>query len=276
MKNNIKFFVGLMLSLTSSFAHGQPIDPSHYPKELLFLGKPIDPLCFFNLEDETSKINLKQCGLFVEKYRISGKNDYLMKQGYYGFNWQDVSDKDQTLNGYGGSSYYKAWDAGNHQYWLLTMNNGGGTGNFASINLYSRKNFDTATLKTIDGGDRCNGGINYAEKANHSLLYSVNLTGYDFLALAKINPRHLQAYNDLSSCAICCVGEAYYEVDKRLKPKFLYVKLDSKKWDELPEQGKYNDCFNKLFISYVSSGKNKLDTEQLKQFVEKFNSSCVK
>jgi hypothetical protein len=160
---------------------------------------------------------------------------------------------------------------------LYTANNGGGSGDFTTIDLYSRKDADTAISKTIVGGDRCNGGVGDAKEKDHHLQYSVNVTAYDFLGLAKNNSHQLKAYDDLASCAVCCAAKAIYEVDAKLKPKLLYVDLGKNaKVNEMPEQGKYQACFNKIFAAYVSDGKNKLDEVQLTQFVKQFNEACIK
>ena len=62
------------------------------PHALTYQGKPIDPLCFFELESSSggsSQVNLTQCGLHAEKGRsISGKNEQLIAKGFIGYDYK--------------------------------------------------------------------------------------------------------------------------------------------------------------------------------------------
>lgn len=246
--------------------------PAQVPTDLMYLGKPIDSLCF-NLDANSNTIQLNTCGIKKEKYTLSSVNSDLIKKGYVGFDWKDTTAS-YPAEGY---SYYKIFPADNQQYWIYTINNGGGSGEFTAINLVKRKNADTLAIKTIIGGDRCNGGIQDVQQQNNQLKFSVNLTAFDILALTNENPHQLKAYDDLAACAVCCFGKAYYEVNSSLALKLMYVELDtSDNFDDLSTQGKYQQCFNELFKQYVTQGKTKLNEAQLKQFGKEFNEKCVK
>lgn len=242
------------------------------PADLIYLGKPIDSLCFYN-EERTTLINLNDCGIKKEKYMATGQDNDLIKNGYIGFNWKDTNAS-FSLKGY---SYYKFFPASDNSYWVYTMNNGGGSGDFTAINLMQRKNEDTIEVNTIDSGDRCNGGIQDVKKEGDHLIFSANLTASDFLAIINQNPHHLKAYDDLAACAICCTGKAFYDVIPNSLPKLNYIDLGTtNNIEEMPSQGKYQSCFNKLIARYVSSGKNKLNEFQLKTLITEFNEKCVK
>ncbi len=271
MQSHFRFANFVLLSLTLSTAHAAALTPSDYPPALTFTKRPIDPLCFANLENNSDKIHLKNCGIEKTKYTITEKYKKLNQDKFYGFNWKDTSVDYPS----GGASYYKAWDAGHNQYWIYTLNNTGGSGDFSAINLYARQSEDSATLQHIDGGDRCNGGIEDVTNKNHHLRYGVNLTAYDLFALANKNPHNLKAYDDLSACAVCCAAKAYYDIDVQAKLKLLYVDLGKNtNTAEMPMQGTHQACFNNLLAAYVVKGKNKLDHVQLAQFVDEFNKKC--
>ncbi len=260
-KFKLVFCISLFTSLASAF-----------PADLMLENKPIDSLCFFNLENNKSTINLKQCGIKKEKYILKGTNADLIKKGYIGYDWQDP-----TLQGSAqGYSYYRYFNAGNNQFWVYTINNGGGSGDFTAINLVKYKNKDKLELKNINGGDRCNGGISDVSYKNDKLLFGMHLTAYDLIKLANKAPTSLKAYDDLAACAVCCVATAKYEVSSSATSTLLYVDLNLvKSIKEMPEQGQLQSCFNKMLVSYIDAGFTRLNNDQLSQLADKFNKLCV-
>jgi hypothetical protein len=266
-----RYLIAILFIVLMSSVEALPSNSENVPSNLMFSGKPVDSLCFFNLESNSNLIHLKNCGVIKEKFTITGHDDSLIKKGYIGFNWQDPDSKSQ------GDSYYKIFSAGPNQYWIYTINNSGGSGVFTSINLVKPKNIDTLEIESIMSGDRCNGGVQDVAEHNKQLSYSVNLTASDFLSLANKNPHHIKAYDDLSACAVCCSAKAFYEVDSSLKPKLKYVELNQNETiADMPSQGTYQACFNKLLASYISKKEMKLNQEKLTNFVNQFNETCVK
>jgi len=243
------------------------------PPDLIFKNKPIDALCFNISEGNPSTIDLNNCGLTKEKYILKGSDKSLIQKGYIGYNWQDPEFQGATQ----GYSYYKIFNAGNHQYWLFTVNNGGGSGSFTSIYWVKRKNAETLEIKALSGGDRCDGGLQDVSEVNNTLTYSVNLTAYDFITLSPKYAPKLQAYDNLAACAVCCVAKAFYEVSTNTPPQLKYVDLGkNKNPEEMPDQGTYQSCFNQLFSSYVSLGETQLKQNKLDEFAIKFNQRCMK
>ena len=246
---------------------------SKFPEDLIFLNTPVDTLCFSNLKDNSPVIHLNQCGIQQQKWVIQSQNSDLIKAGFVGFEWKDPKASFPSQ----GSSYYKAFEALDHQYWIYTLNNNGGSGDFTAVSLVKRKNTDTLEIKRIADGDRCNGGIQDVKEIGHHLVYSVNLTAYDFLPLAHDNPHHLKAYDDLSSCAACCVAKAFYEVDSTLKPRLKYVDLgNSSKTADMSQQGSHQACFNTRLAARIAKGESTFNDTTLKKFVKEFNEYCVK
>src|SRR5690606_23485956 len=124
-----------------------------------------------------------------------------------------------------GYTYYKFFNAGNNQYWIYSINNGGGSGDFTNLYLVQRLDSHTLGIQTIAGGDRCNGGIQNVTKKNNHLTFIVNLTPYDLIALSNTKIQNLNAYDDLAACAVCCAAKAFYIVDNQSKLKFDYADL---------------------------------------------------
>jgi hypothetical protein len=182
------------------------------PAQLMYLGKAIDPLCLFDLESAKSVVDLSHCGLNLKtQYKILGKNNTLMSKGFIGYDYGLKTNDSTHLSGY---SYYKSLGTVGRFAIVQTINNSGGTGVFSFLNLIQRDG-DSINVSVIKGGDRCNGGVvNSTRKGtstNERLVYSVNLTPYDFLTLTHDNPHHLKAYKDLSACAACCAAHAVYQ-----------------------------------------------------------------
>ncbi len=243
------------------------------PTDLMYLDKPIDALCF-SAAEKSDTIDLRDCGYLKEKYTVKGQNADLLKKGYTGYNWQDNREASFQPQGY---SYYKAFDAGNKQFWIYSINGTGGSGDFTAIQSVKRTDPDTLATKVIISGDRCNGGIQDVSEKGRQLIFSANLTAFDLLPLADSNPHNLKAYDDLAACAVCCTAKAFYEIGSDEKLNFKYVELDKvTKTEEMSTQGTHQACFNKLFASYVKKGETKLNETKLKKFVNEFNATCVK
>lgn len=263
MKIRVCWFILLAYLLAAKISAAVPAD-------LMFHDKPIDALCFFNVEGK--EIELKQCGLAKAKYAVKGHNASLIEKGYIGYNWQDP-EYPGPAEGY---SYYKFFNAGKNVYWLYTINSGGGTGDFTAILRVKRKSTDILEIETLVDGDRCNGGVQDVSAVNDHLSFSQNLTAYDLIALSKKAAPDVKAYDDLAACAICCVAKAYYELSGNAQLQLSYVDLDKvKEIQEMPEQGTLQPCLNQLFTSYATEGKTKLKHNMLDEFVAKFKQTCI-
>lgn len=261
-------FLGLLMSFSTQAR------PRGIPPALLFHNNPIDPVCFYHQESTSNRlIQLKSCGLTDNKGIKKSQNDHLKNSGFIGFDWKDT----QAINPTQGFSYYKFFDAGNRQYWLYTVNGGGGTGEFTEVGLVGRKSYDTLEMTSIMAGDRCNGGIQEVKEKHHVLIVTTHITAYDLLSLSSENPHHIKAYDDLAACAACCVGKATYEIAGDLKPQFKFVIIprSTSPNASMPLQGKYQACFNQLLSHYTTKGKTKLDQSMLNDLAKKFNSTCI-
>jgi hypothetical protein len=263
LRTSILFFICSFFAITASIAA-----PSEAPAELMYAGKSIDSICFFDM-GESDTVDLRKCGAQQSKYIVKGKNAELSQKGFIGYDWQD-----STMPSAQGSTYYHFYSAGNGKYWVYTLNNGGGSGDFTDIYLVTRKNADTLTVKNITGGDRCNGGVQNVSAKNNTLSYSVNLTAFDLIELGD-QKKAFKAYDDLAACAVCCVAKSVYTVKADTKPQLQTVQLDKvANADELPAQGQYEGCLNKMYFDYVGKNGTDLTIKQLQEFVGKFITDC--
>jgi len=255
-------------------------DPS-LPDALMYRGKPLDPLCLFQIEDTKGVVKLNQCGLSSDKKpMILGKNNQLISKGFFGYDYSLKLNDAKSISGY---SYYKALGNVGHSAIVQTINNSGGTGTFSFLNLVKRYG-NTLKISVLNGGDRCNGGLvdmrREGKGASEHLVYSVRLTAFDFLPLANDNPYKVNAYDDLASCAICCAGVAVFQrhIGTNFKhEKLLYVDVSDhvNDLDHSASQPKYQGCFDKLLKEYASKNNGKLDAKQLSRFTHQFNTQCV-
>lgn len=261
------FIVQALLS-TSVFAVDYPSPP-----DLQYQKKPIDSLCFFNLETKDNRVDLRKCGAKHEKYVVKNTENELSKKGYLGYTWEDPSIPEGGAQGY---SYYRFFDAGNHQYWIYSINNGGGSGDFTNILLTKRIDENTLQVDTLVGGDRCNGGVQDVALKNDKLNFSVNLTSYDLIALSGNKIANLSAYDDLAACAVCCAATANYAIDlnKKLTLRDVELMKDAKA-DELSTQGKYQLCFNSLYMTYVKKNETHLNQDKVNTFATMFKNDCM-
>lgn len=242
------------------------------PAELKYLNQPIDSLCFFMSEKVTDSVDLKKCGSNKNKVTIKPINAELSQKGYLGYNYKEKS----ATPGSQGYSYYKVYPAGNNNYWVYSINNSGGTGQFSAISLVERKTENTLGLTNIAGGDRCNGGIDEVSEKSNALTYGVNLTAFDLIDLAD-KKTTIKPYDDLAACAVCCVAQSFYTVQKNTKPILDYVELNTvSDVSEMPEQGSMQACFNQFYVSYTKKNSTKLTEEQLLAFINQFKQTCVK
>ncbi|ABS77384.2 hypothetical protein CbuD7D7780_04150 [Coxiella burnetii] len=264
-------FILINIIYTLSIGLSVSIYASELPESFLYQEKSIDPLCFYQIQNTQDTLSLEKCGIKSEpSIKKAGENKQLIKAGFVGF--------DYTQNGARGMSYYKVFKSGHDYFLVYSINNGGGSGIFSSLSKVRRKGNDLL-IHAISGGDRCNGGINNVAVKGKTLIYSVNITPYDFLELGKQNPHHLRAYDDLADCAACCQGVATFA--RRLDKVIGEERLISVNLLDVNEASKssisekpYQACFDKLIMNYQKRGQQHLTPSEFNQFLKTFNSQC--
>lgn len=227
--------------------------------ELTYQGKPIHPACFaINLGDEPSKvINLDTCN--------KDKSKVLQKDGYF----------TNEIEGIKQDSFTRYAVIGNQgdRYLIVSGSWTGGTGFFTDVAWYQKTDHTLHILKSLAGGDRCNGGV---EKIG-PWQYAVHLTPYDMLTfggtLSKLN-----AYQDLDASAAGCVAKAIYQFnpDKQTST-FKMVQLNKKplSMERWVLELKYQYCFNRLYNTFVETNRLTLSQTDLDHFKNQFETICI-
>lgn len=261
-----------LLTLLSFKVYATP----NMPSDLLYQGKPIDPLCLYEMENHTTAIDLKKCGIqAVAKRKVTGTDKELIKNGFIGFDYLWGDESDFQSNAY---SYYKVLGQYKDAYLIYTLNNSGGTGQFSDL-FWLKRTAYAIELKHITGGDRCNGGINQAKREGTNFTFNVNLTPADFFDLVKTEQNRLKPYDDLAACAACCVAKANFQINPTIDPyqaTLISVELDRDNVENnLNNNSHYQDCFDNLFNQYIKQGKEVMTPDALKVFVKTFNQQCV-
>ncbi len=246
--------------------------PSHFPKELLYKGQPVDPICF---EGNEKTVSLNKCSIQSQTdMQVSGQDKEFLKKNFYGYNYH--SKDNENVQSY---SYYKVIGKFKNSFVIYHISSGGGSGVFTSLNLIKREG-DKLIIEGLGSGDRCNSGLEDNARLQGGILsYTVNINPFDYLQIAKQNPHNLKAYDDLAACAACCQGVANFARDLRdpnQSEKFISIDL-GKNIEEVSNntQGKYQECFNKLLANYMKEGKYKMNVLELKSFTNEFNSQCM-
>lgn len=267
------FTVSVSLPL---MANNPASDISTVPEDFKFSGAPISPLCIErtisqNSNDRMTVVTLANCTREEQNYKIEKIDPSLTEKGFMGFHYVS-SDPKNPLSGY---IYYKYLGKFNNDHVIYLIQNAGGSGHFSLVFLASRKKDTLRLIKGIVGGDRCNGGIDSVSLKGKKINYTVNITPYDYIAVTKLNPHKYKAYYDLASCAACCQGTAEFESDF-ITSRLLAVNLGQPADVLKPIQGDQQSCFNTVLNDYISQGKQQLTADELKDFVEKFNTQCPK
>lgn len=272
------------------------------PVDFQYQGKPISPLCIAELSNgrpsdsnasndstdfssnansnananksdanapASDKINLFQCTREESKYKLTPYKPAIEK-GFIGFDYTLKNSKEKYVQTE--SAYYKYLGKFNNFHVIYLVYSGGGSGSFTSVFLVDRSGDNLEYMKTIIGiGDRCNGGINEVSLKDNKLIYSLNITPYDYIDISQVRFSDLKAYDDLAACAACCQGTANFESDFE-KENFVSINIG----EEIDQtQGVQQECFNKILKEKKLQGKQTLSPQELKEFVEQFKTTCL-
>lgn len=286
MRSHLKscVFASLLFSsclLIVNTVYAQNYSGESFPKDFKYQNKPIDPLCIDKLSlDQTaraSSVNVDECS----KHRNiveEGVNDDLIRKGYigyeYSYNLPGATEK--------GTTYYKYLGKVDDAHVIYAMQNTGGSGFFTSILWIKRQGNNLRLLKEIAGGNRCNGGIDPSiTLKDKKVTYKASVTPFGVMAMSGVMQPNIQSIDDLTDCAVCCVGDATFEYDlskDNAVPMLLSLSFakDAGR-DEIYTQGKLQNCFNEQVRDYIKKNKNaKFTQDQLKTWAEQFNTTCVK
>ncbi len=238
-------------------------------------GKPIPPDCLWyategNLEDAQIAI-LDNCTKGPNtKYVI--KNEGRDDKGWL---YTDLGKDPDGGYPLGFEEYTVLLALNTNEYLIASQSNGGGTGYFDQLFWVKKSNNILTLTENLTGGDRCYGGLRHYSVKDRVVFFDKLLTPVTILDLGGAD---LYDYNVLSG-PINCFGLAHFRYDPHdTEPKLTGVRFYDDEAEDQPEwtdQFIYQSCFNKVYNSYIKSGKTELTLDELKSFVKKFEQRCV-
>lgn len=234
------------------------------PAELVYNGKPLDPMCVMGAA-EPSGINLTECTGSVNKTpdTMSAKGLETFEDGSIGytFDCEDGCMRPPFIS-------YEAIGQTPEGFVLKVTSSGGGTGVFSDVRVVNIEG-DLLKQNVLNGGDRCNGGIDKVSIFKKVVIrYGQYITPYDMVEMTGGNTAGYEAYDDISACAACCIGTRQF-ADSEIESVTFTA------GDVSPEgMGPVDTCFYGLYNDIVRAGNLTLDTDQLNEFGENFAKRC--
>ena len=153
---------------------------------------------------------------------------------------------------------YKVIYSKNATQTMASYESTNGTGQFARLFQVGATDSTYHLIKLIAGGDRCNGApvANSYKLIDQTLTYSVLITPEKMMNLLGKIP----LTNYFSDCMVCCVGEAFYNVNLATgKEEFMHVLLT--------ETLDIHDQFDVAYMERVNQEKRQLNRDELTEFI---------
>lgn len=239
------------------------------PEALMYQGAPIDPNCLTGGEREPV-VALADCSthpdILPDPDGWSPGNE---EDGWQGYAYRYADIPEESMGGWAGWRHVGTVADGEV---VETLENGGGTGWFSSLQVVRREPGDALrTVRTVAGGDRCNGGLEAAGVVGGKVAASVRLTSYDLFewALREAGRPPLADDTPIPFCAICCVGLATF-IDEAP----LWVTLTPERFlDGRMEEGE-DACAATLLQETADAGRTILTPDALAVLGRSFDTRC--
>lgn len=266
------FVISFMVLLSLSACVEDQTRTASVPASFYYKGKPVDPICFQsevrqNFEGGTP---LSMCTGQAGQgpYKLDGALR-TQEDGSIGYEFlcEDGCMRAPYI-------YYKYLGEMNNHHVLQIEEATGGTGHFSTLASFDLVDGILIHAQSYAGGDRCNHGIAAARVENNALKYRVNLTPFDILELAG-NEGQFKAYDEIESCAICCVGQAEMENNELIAVHLIKDPLGG--GENLAGEGisPASKCFYEVLKETTTKGETTLSGETLKAFDYAFNDRCA-
>jgi hypothetical protein len=230
--------------------------------ELMYNSKPVHPTCLEKLQNETragAEVALSSC--------VKNSKKTSVRDGYY--TTEDDNNPKQTEF----TSYAVIGKKGDN-YLIVVATSTGGSGLFTDALWVKMKDGTLTLLKSLAGGDRCNGGV---EKVA-DWKYSINLTPSEMMTYGSGAPLKIDAYRDLDASASSCVAKAMYRFDPvNEKAELINVQLGSEPlaMEDWLKELRFQFCFNNLYNTYIARGQITLNETEMDHFKNQFENFCI-
>lgn len=244
--------------------HAQAL-PFQLPKALMLDKKPIAPLCFQQFVDESNRlktIDLKKapCLKHTQAY-----NRFSLTHGFLGY--ELTSNEPSMRQPSIAYRYLGAINQGKSLDYLFQVNwSGGGTGFFTHLIILQLKGDQLRLIKTIDGGDRCFGGIKDATLTGNRLSYRKNATPQ--MLFDANNSQTANSSDMFQDCAVCCIGQFLIKNEKIIGFQFNGI-IPSAEQSEVKQS-----CFNRVITRFGAKKKRHIDATQLNTLQTQLKQHC--
>jgi uncharacterized protein len=161
----------------------------------------------------------------------------------------------------------------------------GGTGQFSELYLLRRAptpdHRDVVLSGELigGGGDRCNGGVEQAKLVDaHTLEVDYSVTPLDLLSEADDEVAE-RAFDDLPSCAICCIGTVRRRLDvSTRKETIVSATVAQFPGDEMVSggSGSVQSCFDGLVRKVAGPLPHTFSADELTALARTFAETCLK
>jgi len=248
--------------------------------DLLFEGKPIEPIVISHIADEYpcfEPLDLRKYTLKSQKVRIEKRMDHPGKNefGYsYEYKGQDQTFFAQTI-------YRVVADLGNHRH-LIFNEICGGAGHRSKLLIIERDGYFIKSIGEISGGDKANGGIQnvtYELKNGVGILHgNIILTprGVFLTALESLDPNHplLKADTNYGLLEGAQCHEGYLGLegpwDQPLKPVSLTISKHEKGCRRFEPGSHLQIAYDTILNEFLEKKESlTLDQQGMKDFAKK-------
>lgn len=237
-------------------------NPALASSELMNAGKPVHPACLEQLQNQTkadAEVTLASCTNNSKKTTI--------KDGYY-TTQDDNSPKQQQY------TRYAVIGSKGDKHLVIVGTWTGGSGFFTNALWVRMKDGNLSLLKSLGGGDRCNGGIDKVA----DWKYAVNLTPTEMMSYGSSATLKIDPYRDLDASASACVAKAMYRFDPVAeKAELINVQLNEQPlaMEDWLKELRFQFCFNNLYNTYIARGQITLSETEMDHFKNQFENFCM-
>lgn len=239
--------------------------------------RSLDPLCFLAARTAKPGDHMPVVGC-AKKYSVSADDYYVTADDARGVNFgaDDAAQKSFVEYKYLGDLIT------DFDFAVQVTAGGGPSPGFTRLMVLTREGNTLRVIRSIEGGERCAGGINEAAvNVNGDLLYTINLTPRGMIDMAGAEKvEGMKDYGELENCPACCYAVAEYKNDTleavTLNPG-LREKLRGLPSPVPPAPGTQTmpECFNETVAYYLVRDRVRMLDFELKEFGEVFRDTCL-
>lgn len=248
-------FISILLVAGYTFSYAEEKSLSAFPKEMMFEGKPIDPVCIHVAEQEKTVTLQSQC---AEPLGIRINDDGSpVRRGELEIRTDNSLGYPYQFELGSGEFRYNFIGKTNEGLLIKTGSSGGGSGYFTELAFYKREGDVLTKVRKIAAGDKCAGHIEQANVENGNLFYAYSVTPLELHQLYQMNPsKNMGLTNTHNNCGA-----------------IIHTKNEKAEFVELIENPDLPDCLKVEYKKQFLLNK-KLSYEDARVFLESMSRMC--